>query len=199
MSILIDSPVLSLTPIIETTVVDPIVSLTPIVERTVLSPFVDLVPVATRIKLEPGSIFYDPYRTYDLVYPNSAYYFSYPDLNTDINIQKKILNSVWNKLEDKWVLSYLKIYNYIKKSGSTYKLVDSLEDGAGKTSTVDIEDKADWLLTNYYKKSDLAATIEKFRSRLNINWWDVNTSKYIYDLKNFIYNQIRRKIMNELA
>lgn len=165
------------------------------------NPYVSLVPITAKIYNEPNTIFYDPFKTIDIVTPNYGYYFSYPDLNTDVNVQRKILMNVWDKLESDWIFNYIKVFNYIKKSGSSssYRLVDSLEEGEIKASTVDLEAKADWLLSKYYKKSDLASTIEKFRSKANLNWWDVNTNANIDRLKDFIYNQIRRKIMKDLS
>ena len=170
---------------------------------TIMDPYVSLVPIVTRIYNEPSAVFYDPFRTVDVLIPTNPYpypySYSYPDLNSDVKIQRKVLMNVWNKLESKWIFSYLKVFNYIKKNGSSYELVDSLKESETKTSTIDIEDKADWLLSNYYKKSNLAATIEKFRAKTNLNWWDVDTNAHIGKLEDFIYNQIRRKIMNELS
>lgn len=183
------SPVIS--PVQQFKPIAPIISLTPTFLD--VNPFVSLIPIADRINMDPNTIFYDPYRTYDIAFPNNGYYFSYPDMNTDVKVQRKVLDNVWKKLKNSWILNYLKVFAHIKKSGSEYEIVSH-----DKNITDDIEGKVDWLLNNFYKKSDLANTIEKFRKRANINWWDVDNDDNIDDLKEYIYNQIRRKIANKL-
>lgn len=176
----------------------PIISLSPTVIAT-KDNLVSLIPVSTRIYTEPDVIFYDPFKTFEVVVPNYAYYFSYPDLNTDVSVQRKVLEDVWYHLENEWIYGYLKVFNYIKKSGSSYKLIDSLREIEKKVSSGDMEDKAEWLLHSYYRKSDLGGTIEKFRKRSNLNWWEVNNKDNINILKEFIYNQIRRKMINDIS
>lgn len=175
---------------------NPIISLTPVVTDT--NPFVSFIPIQQRILNDPSTILYDPFRTFETYYPNLAYYVSYPDLNTDVKLQTRVLNKIWNLLADEWIYTYTKVFRYIKGTHGKYSLVDSLSD-AEKNSTGNETDKAEWILSNFYKKSSLAATIEKYRTRANVNWWDLDSDVNQERLKDFIYNQMRRKILVELS
>ena len=121
----------------------------------------------------------------------------YPDLNTDINLQKKITNSVWTNLSNEWILSYKKLLKYVLGSPGSYRIATNPRDVViNDIDNENLKSRADWLLKNYYKKSDLINTIEKFRSKLEINLWDVDTDSKL--LKKFINHQIMRKIFTLL-
>lgn len=180
-----------------TTTTNPTISLTPIYSDIVDT--VSLVPLQQQILMNPTTIYYDPYRTFDYLLPNIAYYTSYPDLNTDTNIQARVAKKIWKLLANEWIFEYLKIFRYVKGKKGSYSFVDSVEEANENTSTGDEEDKAEWLLLTFYKKSNLMTTVDKYRIRAGINWWDVDNDDNIDRLKDFIYNQIRRKIMEKIA
>ena len=175
----------------------PIFSLSPIY-GTIYEP-ASILPITTQVILNNDKIIYDPFRTFNTLLPYApSYYLTYPDLNTDIKLQKKVFNSIWNKLEDKWIYEYVKIFKYITGSKGSYKLVSSLTEAENnKFSSSDVEDKAEWFLSNVYKRSNLANTVEKYRKRSNINLWDVEKDEDT--LKAFIYHQIKRQLFNDIA
>lgn len=175
----------------------PIISLTPLVNN-MYNP-VSLLPVATQIMMEPNLIFYDPFRTYDMIMPGSmAYYVSYPDLNTDPKMQSKVLNKIWDKLETKWIYDYVKVFKFIIGTKGDYHLAKNVKEAEeNQINSADMENKADWLLSNFYTKSKLASTIEKYRAKSGLDWWDVD--KDMDHLKQFIYHQMRRKLFEKIA
>ena len=178
----INTPVLSLTPL-NTEIADPAVYL----------------PVINKILTNPDKIYYDPYKTFALNYPTvPVYYVEYPDLNTDASVKRKIYDSAWSKFSSDWIYGYSKIFKYFKKSGSNYKLVRSLREGE-KNNAGNIDEKAAWIITNFYTKSNLATTLEKFRNRTGIDIWDVLDKEYIDNFRSFIYHQIKRKIATEVS
>jgi len=123
---------------------------------------------------------------------------NYPDLNNDIVIQKKIINKIWNKLKNEWIYNYTKIFSYIKGSKGNYNFVSSLKEVENnKFSTNDIDEKINWFLSEFYTKSSLFSTIEKFRSNTNLDLWDIEKDETL--LKDFIYHQLKRKLLNKYA
>jgi hypothetical protein len=185
MSIVVKTPTISLTPVPQliTTVVEP----------------VSMVPVVNNILLDPLNIYYDPFRTFGTYMPGSlAYYVSYPDLNTDVDMQRKMLNKIWNKLESKWIFEFTKVFKYITGSKGDYKLVTSLKDyESNPINTAEYEDKAEWYLSNIFKKAHLAGVIEKYRKNTSLDWWNVD--KNMDHLKAFIYHQMKRRLFERLA
>ena len=182
MSLLFDTPIISLSPIV-TSIYDP----------------VSLLPLPSQIIFSEDRILYDPFRTFTTFFPRiPAYYVDVPDLNTDLKLQKKILNKIWNKLENEWILNFTKIFKYITGSKGSYKLVSSLNDAENnKVGTENMEDKANWFLTHIYTRSNLVNTIDKFRKKTGINLWEVDNDEDM--LKAFIYHQIIRFLFDKLA
>ena len=174
----------------------PLISLTPV--ATNLYDPVSLLPVSTQIYLDPTNIYYDPFKTYNALFPSyPGIYVSYPDVNADTKMQKDVIHKIWNKLQ-KWILGYVKIYKFVKGTNGNYEFVTSLTEAENnKINSAELEDKADWILTHFYTKSKLAGTLEKFRTKMNINWWDIEDNLDI--LKQFIYHQMRRKILEKFA
>lgn len=123
---------------------------------------------------------------------------NYPDLNSDIVVQKKIIDKIWNKLKNEWMYNYTKIFTYIKGSKGNFNFVSSLKEAENnKFTTSDIDDKINWFLSEFYTKSSLLTTIEKFRSNTNVDLWDVDKDESL--LKDFIYHQLKRKLLNKYA
>jgi len=173
----------------------PIISLTPTITNINT---VSLIPTSAEIMINPNVVFYDPNLTFNSIFPNYAYYVEYPDLNTDINLQKKILSELWNKLESKWIYDYPKVFKFVIGNKGEYRLAKSASEA--ETNTIknnEMDDKIEWIFNNFYKKSDLISTIDKFRKNLKINLWDLND--YKDQLKSFIYHQMKRKFLNSIA
>ena len=181
MSLLIESPIISLNPV--STIIDPVVML----------------PVASQILMDPATIYYDPFRTFNMYMPGSlAYYVNYPDLNTDVNMQRKVLNKIWNNLENKWIFDFIKVFKYVTGSVGSYKLVSSFSEAENnKLHSENMEEKAEWILKHFYTKSNLISTIEKFRNKANLDWWSVDNDQD--RLKQFIYHQMKRKLLEKLS
>jgi len=135
---------------------------------------------------------YNPY--YESLFPFGGYAVNYQDLNTDLKLQKKVLNNLWDKLSEKWIFTYDKVFKFIRSSAGSYKLVSSVDEAENNNDTKDLKGKAEWILSNLYKKSNLASTIEKFRSKTGLNWWNVEASAE--KLCAFVYHQMRRMILN---
>ena len=175
-----------------------IISLNPVPTKYVQEQVV-LMPLVNQILMNPNNIYFDPFQVYNSIIPgNIGYYISYPDLNTDIDIQKNILNKIWTKLTTKWVFNFVKIFKYISWTNNNYKLISNLDDiEKNKINSEEIENKAEWFFKNFYKRSNLASTIEKYRARTSIDWWDID--KNIDHLKQFIYHQIRRKLLEKIS
>ena len=185
MSIFLNSPTISLTPI-------------PSLMTSIIEP-VSMIPVIANILLDQSKIFYDPFRTYGTYMPGSmAYYVSYPDLNTDVDMQIKVLNKIWNKLETKWIFEFTKIFKYITGTKDDYKLVSSLKEiESNPLNTSEYENKAEWYLSNVFKKAHLASVIEKFRKNTGLDWWNIDKDKE--HLKAFIYHQMKRRLFEKVA
>lgn len=176
----------------------PIVSLNPVVTSTFTTNTVSLVPTIAQIMVNPNTIFYDPTFSYNTVFPNQAYYVEYPDLNTDINLQKKVFNELWNKLESKWIYDFTKVFKFVVGTKGNYRLAKSASEAENNTiNNEEIYDKIDWILCNFYKKSDLIKTIDKFRNNLKINLWDIKD--YHDEFKSFVYHQMKRKFLNSIT
>jgi hypothetical protein len=184
MSLIVNSPLISLTP------VPPVM--------TTFDP-VAMIPIAASIAMNPNLIHYDPFKTYELFMPGSmAYYVSYPDLNTDVNMQRKVLDKIWNKLESKWMIEYIKVFKYITGKKGDYKLVKSLREyEENPMNATEAEDKAEWFLKNVFKRSHLAGVIEKYRKRTGLDWWNVDQD--LSELKAFVYHQMKRRLFEKLA
>jgi hypothetical protein len=171
MSLLVTSPLVSL--------YDPV---------SLVSPF-----VSPRILVNDTDVLINPLR---VVVPTAL--VEYPDLNNDLRLQKKVYNNIWNILKDEWIYDYVKIFNYIVGTKNNYKLVSSLKEAEdNKNITEDMESKALWFLLNFYNKSKLASTIEKYRKKANINLWDIE--KDDNTLKAFIYHQMKRMLFEKIA
>jgi hypothetical protein len=82
MSLLLSSPIISLSPIID----------------AVYEP-VSLLPLPSQILISDRQILYDPFRTFDLFFPTvPAFYVTTPDLNTDLKLQIRMAyekNAYW--------------------------------------------------------------------------------------------------------
>jgi hypothetical protein len=182
MSLLLSSPIISLSPIID----------------AVYEP-VSLLPLPSQILVSDRQILYDPFRTFDLFFPTvPAFYVTTPDLNTDLKLQKKVLNNIWSKLENGWILDYTKIFKYIVGSKGNYKLVSSLSEAENnKFSSENMEDKAKWFLSNIYTRSNLVNTIDKFRKKTGVDLWNVDNDEDMF--KAFVYHQIKRFLFEKLA
>jgi len=174
----------------------PIVSLSPLYD-SVYEP-VSLMPLVSDIILE-NRIVFDPYKTVSSLLPfTPLYYMEYPDLNTDMKLQKKVYNKYWEKLESKWIYDYVKIFKYITGSKGNYKLVSSLSEAENnKASTTDMEGKAEWFLSHVYTRSNLANTVEKYRRKAKVDLWEIENDKETF--KAFIYHQIKRMLFEKLA
>ena len=100
--------------------------------------------------------------------------YSYPDLNNDNQVQKKFTLYFWYKLKRHWIKKYMKKLS---------KYVNS--------------DNYNYVLNGIYTKQSLAESLDKFRIRMNIDWWDLKL--YKHTLKKFIYYQIKKKVKRALA
>jgi len=182
MSFLVDTPIISLSPIVS----------------AVYEP-VSLIPLSTRILIDDTQILYDPFRTFNILFPRiPAFYVNTPDLNNDLKLQKKVFNNIWEKLENKWILEYLKIYQYITGTKGSFKLVSSLSDAENnKFSSDNMEDKAHWFLSNIFTRNNLVNAIDKFRKKTGLDLWEVDKDEDM--LKAFIYHQIKRFLLDKLA
>jgi hypothetical protein len=185
MSILFKSPTISLTPM-------------PSLMTSIIEP-VSMIPVIADILLDQSKIFYDPFRTYGTYMPGSiAQYVSYPDLNTNPDMQKKVLLKIWDKLESKWIFNFVNVFKYITGSKGDYRIVKSLDEmKTNPINTAEYTDKAVWYLSNIFKKGHLASAIEKYRKHTGLNWWDIEDD--MSNLKAFIYHQMKRRLFEKLA
>lgn len=120
-----------------------------------------------------------------------------PDLNNDTTLQRGIINKIWELLIKEWMYDFTKIFKFIKKSSNGYELVDTLvEMEKNNIDTSHIEDKIAWFVKHIYKKSNLAATLEKYRERTQYNWWEITENKYD-EIKEFCYHQMKRLLLKE--
>jgi len=182
MSLIFNSPILSLTPIVDS-IYDP----------------VSFIPITTQLLIDDTRVLYDPFRTFSLYFPTvPVYYVDQPDLNTDVNVQKKVFNKLWTKLEEKWIFEFVKIFKFISGSKGNYKLVSSLvESENNKIHSEELEEKAEWFLSHIYTRSDLASTVEKYRRKMNIDIWNVEEDREHF--KAFIYHQMKRMLLNKIS
>ncbi len=166
-------------------------------QRNIFDPVV-LLPVPNQVLLDPYTVHYDPFRTFDAVFPGSlSYYATYPDLNSDENLQKKVLHKMWEKLTSKWIYEFVKIFKYIKGSKGDHELVKSLtEYESNNVDSGDLEGKAEWFFKNFYRKSDLLGTINKYLSKTGTNLWDLDDN--LHNFKAFVYHQIKRKLLERV-
>lgn len=95
--------------------------------------------------------------------------YSYPDLNSDNDVQKRFTLYFWYKLKRHWIKKYMKKLS---------KYIDSKN--------------YNFILNGLYTKQSLAESLDKFRIRMNLNWWDLKL--YKHTIKKFIYYQIKKKI-----
>lgn len=99
----------------------------------------------------------------------TPYPYSYPDLNNDNDVQRRFTLYFWYKLKRHWIIKFMKkLSKYIDPSNYS-DILDSI-----------------------YTKRSLAESLEKFRIRMNIDWWDLKM--YKHTIKKFIYYQIKKKL-----
>jgi hypothetical protein len=128
------------------------------------------------------------------IYPIKTY-IKYPDLNSDPDIQIKIIKNIWKKLKYKWIYEFIKIFRFIKRYDDTYTLVDSIyESKNNKDISSNIEKKASWFLKNIFTISDLAKVLTKYKHHINVDYWNIDKDKE--RLKRYIYHNIKHKILN---
>ena len=124
----------------------------------------------------------------------NEYISTLPDLNRDNELQKKFTIYFWKKLRDEWMHDYIKLFKYIVGKKGNYRVVSNETEFRKNKSfdSLNKEDIINYILSEIYTKSMLATSLDKFRTKMNINWWDLRYFKKT--LKNFLYYQIKKQI-----
>ena len=126
-------------------------------------------------------------------YPNIV---SYPDINNDIEMRRKIVNYFYNVINDSWITYYFSnLLKYFIIENNEIKLIKSLN------NLSDIKDnnslKKNYILNKYLKKSNIERLINRFRKINDINWWEVK--KYQDKFAKYILAKLKYHLESKIS
>lgn len=177
----------------------PIISLTPVKKAN----FTLTLPLAQQILMNPNEIYYDPYRTFTLYYPNAdVIYVNNPDPSDGLDVKREVYKDAWLKFRTLWIYEYPVILKYVRPGGG---LVKTLKEGErAKPNKKDDNEKIAWLLLNFYTLSDVADAVEKYR-RLSVEYdgykmgiHEVLGDAHVDRFREFLLHQMKRKLLREI-
>ena len=119
---------------------------------------------------------------------------SYPTVNNDPILRKKVVKYFFNKLVDDWLygsFSDVGKYVIVKDGKAEFSKITSESDNTMN----DI--KARYITEEIFTKHDLLEVIDKDVRKQNVNWFDLRT-KHKSDLKDYIHGKIKKHLIKLL-
>ena len=120
---------------------------------------------------------------------------TYPNVNNDPNLRKKMVKYFWNKIEH-WLNNsslYKKLYEFMYVVDDNIKF--GLDNKPENTRSNII--KYDYIIKEIIHKKDLYNVLDKFCKKYNVNYWDLQELHVKDKVKKFIYSKIKNVILNQ--
>ena len=120
---------------------------------------------------------------------------TYPNVNNDPNLRKKMVKYYWHKI-DYWLNNsslYRKLYN------NMYVVDDKVKFGVDNKpeNTRNNLFKYEYIIKEIINKKDLYDILDKFCKINNVNYWDLQELHVKDKVKKFIYSKIKNVIHNQ--
>jgi hypothetical protein len=125
---------------------------------------------------------------------------TYPDVNSNKNLTSEITEYFFEKLVNNWLkYQYIELYHMLQVNGDQVSLIKSLDQMATNTKSDPKENalKYQFLLINYFPKSDVQRLLNKFRKHKGVNWWDIKHMSD--DVRKFIQHKVTKYIQKQIA
>ena len=125
---------------------------------------------------------------------------TYPDVNSNKNLTSEITEYFFEKLVNNWLkYQYIELYYMLVVTGDKVSLVKNLEEVNSNTKSDPKENaiKYQFLLINYFAKSDVQSLLNKFRKQKGVNWWDIKHMSD--DVRKFIQHKVTKYIKNQIV
>jgi hypothetical protein len=150
--------------------------------------------------ITPNPLFVTP----NLLYPRTVPLMqlpsivSYPNLNTDSDLRRKVTEYFYDKLKSNWMkYHFLDLYQMIHVKDNTASLISNLSNLESEEKEKHANIKLQFLLNNYLSKNDLYMLLKKFVKINQLNWWDLK--KHSDKVKLFIHHKISKYIKQEIS
>ena len=124
---------------------------------------------------------------------------TYPDVNSNKNLTSEITEYFFEKLVNNWLkYQYIDLYHVLQVNGDQVSLVKSLDQINSNTKSDPKENalKYQFLLINYFAKSDVQKLLNKFRKQKGVNWWDIKHMSD--DVRKFIQHKVTKYIKKQI-
>lgn len=184
------------------------ISLSPVLNQTVVSASA-LAPFNTSVSTIPLNVLSVP-TVASVISPSLSSVVSlvpsvvaYPDVNQDKNLRKDVTDYIYDKIVNNWLkYNYLGLYKLFVVENGKVRLVKSFEeaDKNSKSDNTENMKKYEYMIINYFERSDISKLLDKFRKKYGINWWDIkkksdNFRSYLEKrVLSFIYKQIKSEL-----
>lgn len=120
---------------------------------------------------------------------------TYPNVNNDPNLRKKMVKYYWDKIKT-WLNESNLYKNLYTKM---YVVADKIKFGMDEKpeSTKNNIIKYEYIITEIINKKDLYNILDKFCKYNDVNYWDLQDINIKKKLKNFIYNKINKVLLKQ--
>lgn len=166
-----------------------------IISASALSPintYQTTIPVVNTVSSISGL---GTYGTYVPLYPSVV---SYPNVNSNNNLQSKVTEYFFDKILKNWLrFHYLELYQLIKISNNKAELISKLSDLNVTKSESENGLKYEFIVDNYLTMNDVRDLLTKFVKLNNINWWDLK--KHSEKIRKFIQHKVTKYIKRQIS
>jgi hypothetical protein len=125
---------------------------------------------------------------------------TYPDVNSNKNLTSEITEYFFEKLVNNWLkYQYIELYHMLQVNSDKVYLIKSLDQIATNNKSDPKENalKYQFLLINYFAKSDVQKLLNKFRKQKGVNWWDIKHMSD--DVKKYIQHKVGKYIQKQIT
>jgi hypothetical protein len=151
------------------------------------------------ISLVPTIASINPPLMYQYVNPLVPSIVSYPDVNGNRDLRKNITEYFFKKIIDNWLkYHYIELYQMLVVNGDKVVLIKDINqiESNNKSESKENNLKYQYLLVNYFAKSDIYRLLDKFRKINHINWWDLKNLSD--DIRKFIQHKVTKYIKKQI-
>jgi hypothetical protein len=125
---------------------------------------------------------------------------TYPDVNANPELKRDIVEYFFEKIVNNWLkFHFTELYHLLVVNGDNVSLIKDINQASSNTKNDPKENnlKYQFLLINYFAKSDLAKLLAKFRKVNGVNWWDLKNISD--DVRHFIKHKVTKYIKQEIT
>lgn len=151
------------------------------------------------LPLVPGLNGLSSLSTHPFINPLIPSVVTYPDVNSNSNLRREITEYFFDKLVNNWLkYHYVELYQMLQVNGEQVSLVKSIDQVASNNKSDPKENalKYQFLLINYFAKSDIYKLLDKFRKVNGVNWWDIKHMSD--DVRKFIQHKVTKYIKKQI-